>query len=76
MLVPLNWGRTNIRVTTLSALTGTDPGLLMEVEPANAHEFVICCGKQFLFDAFALRALRRWPAVEWQSLPATVSLFG
>jgi hypothetical protein len=39
----------------LSALTGTDPLLLMEVEPANAHEFVIrSAASSSLFDAARL----------------------
>jgi hypothetical protein len=42
----------------VSALTGTDPLLLMEVEPANAHEFVICCAvSRFLFDAACVASL-------------------
>jgi hypothetical protein len=42
-------------IAGLSALTGTDPLLLMEVEPANAHEFVIrSAASSSLFDAARL----------------------
>ena len=48
----------------VSALTGTDPRLLMEVEPANAHEFVICSASSFCSTPRAARVAsmvrRRW----------------
>jgi hypothetical protein len=56
----------------------------MEVEPANAHEFVICCGaSSSLFDAVRVASMvrcwliaRRVAGQKWQSLAAPVSLFG
>jgi hypothetical protein len=70
----------------LSALTGTDPLLLMEVEPANAHEFVIRSASSPSLAPRAARVAsmvrrrwlnaRRFVGQKWQSQPAMVSLFG
>jgi hypothetical protein len=47
----------------LSALMGTDPLLLMEVEPADAHEFVIAALQAVPLRRRVASALRRWSVV-------------
>jgi hypothetical protein len=69
----------------VSALTETDPLLPMKVDPANARELVIgFAGRQPPFSGAGHAAsgfrgsliARRLVGQRWQSLPATVSLFG
>jgi hypothetical protein len=58
----------------LSALIGTDPLLLMEVEPADAHEFVIAARKLFRVRRRMASALRRWSVVD-SNPPGCTSFF-
>src|SRR3954452_13231523 len=69
----------------LSALTGTDPLLLLEVDPADAHEFcdLLRC-EALLVRGHSASVLRRSPGLRSgdglvdrrDNLPAPVSVFG
>ena len=43
------WDRMSLTYLRASALTGVDPVLLMETDPASAHEFVISTRDQPIF---------------------------